>query len=82
MFKLGQLPLPKATQKPNNDINLLGDHQNIFVIDNREEKWNPTVFIQNIYGPKLRASMPTPNLQVFSLWKIDEEDVYKVQEDV
>ena len=82
IFRSGQLLLPERAQKPNNDINALGDHQNIFGIDNGKEEWNPTMFMQNIYGPKLIVSMPTPNLQVFSLWKTNEDDVYKAQEDV
>ena len=43
MFRLRKLPLPNVTQKPNNDKNLLGDHDSIFSIDSCQEyKWEPT----------------------------------------
>jgi len=36
MFKSGQLRLPKATQKPNNDENPLRDLECIIVLSNQE----------------------------------------------
>ncbi|KAJ8434650.1 LOW QUALITY PROTEIN: hypothetical protein Cgig2_034084 [Carnegiea gigantea] len=47
MFKSKQLLLYKAAQKPNNDMNALGNQENIFVVEDQEKEWNPSMFIQD-----------------------------------
>jgi len=37
MFKSGELPLPKSSQKPNNGKTPLEEHDSIFTIDNHQE---------------------------------------------
>ena len=45
----------KLAQKPSNDENAVRNHENILSINNWEEEWDLSVFIQNIYSPKLRV---------------------------
>jgi len=78
MFKSGQLPLPKVGQKPNNDRNTLGNHENIFIVEHRQKEWDPSMFIQDISSQKLRLNTPAPNIKVLGLQKSNQDDVYNL----
>jgi len=56
MFKSRQLPLPKAAQKSNNNRNLLGNHENIFVIEDQDKERDLSMFIQDISSPEPRVT--------------------------
>jgi len=48
--------LPKAAPGSNNSKNPLGDHDNIFTINNNhEDDWDPSGYIQSIGVPKPKA---------------------------
>jgi len=36
------------------------------------------MFIQDISGPKSRVNMPALNMEVFSLWESDENDIHNL----
>ena len=72
MFKLGELPLPKATQKHNND------KSNIYAIFDHH-KWDPSIYITEIDFCKPKSSH---NLEVYGLWDSDEEDAYITSKEI
>jgi len=68
MFKSGQLPLPKAAQKPNNSKNSLGGHDNIFTVnDNPKNDWDPALYIQSACEPRIKKTLPAQHSEVCSL---------------
>ena len=75
IFRSGQLLLPERAQKPNNDINPLGNPKSIFAIDSQEEEWDLFAFIQNVHGPKPRVNIPTQSLEVLRLRESDDDYV-------
>jgi len=53
MLKLGQLPLPKANQKPSNNKNPPGDQESLFTIStNHKNDGDPFKIYTNVSEPK------------------------------